>query len=110
LSFQFKFLERGQPFLFHVYSSSSSQKSSSLFKFEKTFEANRKNNRYCKETLRRYSSRMRTSEQVGPISISNYEEEKLKDDLYNIKKQHHNNKSLHMSRLQREGPHSKQEV
>lgn len=53
---------------------------------------------------------MRTSEQVGPISISNYEEEKLKDDLYNIKKQHHNNKSLHMSRLQREGPHSKQEV
>jgi hypothetical protein len=76
---QFKFLERGQPFLFHVYSSS-------LFKFEKTFEAIRKNNKYCKETLRRYSSRkptreVSTSEQVGPISISNYEEEKLKDDL-----------------------------
>jgi hypothetical protein len=57
-----------------------------ISKFEKSFEEFRKNKRYCKESLRRYSFRKPrretcSSEQVGPISISNFEEEKQKDDL-----------------------------
>jgi hypothetical protein len=59
--------------LFLIYYSSS-QRSSPLFKFEKAFEAIRKNDRDCKETLWRYSFRKpkreaSTSEQVGLISV-----------------------------------------
>jgi hypothetical protein len=73
------------PFLSSIYSSFS-QRSSPLFKFEKTFEAIRKNDRDCKETLRRYNFRKPkkeegTSEQVGLIFIFDFEEEKQKDDL-----------------------------
>jgi hypothetical protein len=64
----------------------SSQKSSSISKFKKAFEAIRKNKRDCKETLKRYSFRKpkreaSPSEQVGLIFISNFEEELQKDDL-----------------------------
>jgi hypothetical protein len=49
-------------------------------KFEKAFEAIMKNERDYKETLKRYSFRkprrqVGPSEQVGPISISNYGED-----------------------------------
>jgi hypothetical protein len=51
-----------------------------LFKFERAFEAIRKNKKDCKETLRKYSfrkSRKDTSanEQVGPIFINNTEKD-----------------------------------
>jgi hypothetical protein len=54
---------------------------------KKAFEAIRKNERYCKETLRRYNFKKPIrktciSEQVGLISIFDYEEEKQKDDLH----------------------------
>ncbi len=59
---------------------SSSQISFSLSKFEKYFGAIRKNDKNCQETLRRDNFKKprkeaSTSEQVGPISISNFEEE-----------------------------------
>ncbi len=71
---------------FSFYYSSSFQRSSPISKFEKTFEAIRKNERDCKETLRRYNFRKPKkeagpSEQVGPISIFDSKEEKQKDDL-----------------------------
>jgi hypothetical protein len=52
-----------------------------LFKFDKAFEAIRKNDRDYKKNLKRYSIRKSkkttsTSEQVGPISISDSKEEK----------------------------------
>jgi hypothetical protein len=64
-----------------VYSSSSSQISSSSSNFEKVFEAIFKNDKDCKETLKRYNFRKpkkeaSTSEQVSPISISDYKKEK----------------------------------
>jgi hypothetical protein len=70
-----RFPKRGPPFLSHVYTSSS-QRSFPLSKFEKSIEASKKNDKDYKETLRRYSFRKpikkaSTSEQVGPISISN---------------------------------------
>jgi len=59
---------------------SSCQISFSLSKFEKYFEAIRKNDKNCQETLTRNNFRKprkeaSTSEQVAPISISNFEEE-----------------------------------
>jgi hypothetical protein len=85
LPLQSRFIKKGPPFLSLVYSSSSSQKSS-LFKFKKAFEVIRKNNKDCKETLRRYNFKKPkrvagTSEQVGPISVSNFEEENHRDNL-----------------------------
>ncbi len=58
LPLQSRFSKRGPPFpsLIYYYSSSS-QKSSSISKFEKAFEAIRKNERGCKGTLKRYSFR-----------------------------------------------------
>jgi hypothetical protein len=52
-----------------------------MFKFEKAFEAIKKNDKDCKETLRRYKFRklkreVSTSEKVGSISIFDFEEEK----------------------------------
>ncbi len=57
-----------------------------MFKFKKAFEVIRKNNRDCKETLKRYNFKKHrreasTSDQVGPISISNFEEKKQRDNL-----------------------------
>jgi hypothetical protein len=57
-----------------------------ISKFEKTFEAIRKNERNCKETLKRYNfkkpiRKASPSEQVDLISISNFEEEKQKHNL-----------------------------
>jgi hypothetical protein len=57
-----------------------------LFKFEKYFEAIRKNDKKCKEILMRYNFKKpireaSTSEQVGSISIFDFEEEKQKDNL-----------------------------
>jgi hypothetical protein len=64
----------------------SSQRSSSLSKFEKAFEAIRKNDRNCKETLKRSSFRKPkrkegTNEQVDPISNFDFEKEKKRDNL-----------------------------
>jgi len=69
-----------------IYSSSSSHKSYLTSKFEKAFEVIFKNERDCKETLRRYNFRKPRrkagpSEQVSLISIFDLEEEKQKDDL-----------------------------
>ncbi len=57
-----------------------------IFKFEKAFEAIKKNEKDCKETLRRYNFRkpkkqIGPSEQVDPILISNLEEDQQKDNL-----------------------------
>jgi len=57
-----------------------------ISKSKKAFEANKKNEKECKKTLRRYSfkkprRKVGSSEQVGPISIFDYEEKKQKDDL-----------------------------
>ncbi len=78
--------EIGQPFPSPIYSTSSSERSFPLFKFEKYFEIVRKNNRDYKETLRRYNFRKpkkeaNTSEQVGSISIFDFEEDKQRDNL-----------------------------
>jgi hypothetical protein len=54
---QFRFPEKGPPFPYHVYYYSSSQRSFLLSKFERAFETIGKNNKDCKETLRRYNSR-----------------------------------------------------
>ncbi len=83
---QFRFLEKGPPFPYHAYSSSSCYKYSLIFKFEKAFEAIRIMREIARKLLRRYSFRNRKreaspSKQVGPISISNFEEKKQKDDL-----------------------------
>ncbi len=85
LPLQSKSLEKGLPFPSFIYSSSF-QRFSLTSKFEKAFEEIRKNNRDCKETLRNYSFKKPRreagpSEQVDPISIFYYEEEKQKDDL-----------------------------
>ncbi len=77
---QSRFPERGSPFSSPIYSSFSFQKSLSISKFEKTFEAIKKKD--CKETLRRYSFRKpkihaSPSEQVSSISISDSEEDDL---------------------------------
>jgi hypothetical protein len=71
--------ERGPPFPSPISSSSSSQRSSPISKFEKVFEEILRNERDCKETLRRYSFRkprreVGPSEQVNPISIFDSEE------------------------------------
>jgi len=68
------------PFSSPLYSFFSSQKSSSISKFEKAFQVIQKDERYCKEALRRYTFRkprrqVGPSEQVSPISISNLEED-----------------------------------
>jgi hypothetical protein len=70
-----------------IYFSYSSLKSFLISKFEKVFEAIWKNNKDYKETLRRYSFKKPTrqigpSEQVSPISISDFEEDRHKDDLH----------------------------
>jgi hypothetical protein len=57
LPLQSRSLERGFPFSSLVYSFSFSNKSSPLSKFEKAFEAIRKNDKNCQETLRRYNFR-----------------------------------------------------
>jgi hypothetical protein len=54
--------------------------------FERAFEAIRKNERDCKETLRRYNFKkprreVGPSEQIGLIYVSKFEEELQKDDL-----------------------------
>jgi hypothetical protein len=72
-------LERGPPFPSPVSSSSSSQRSSPISKFEKAFEEILRNERDCKETLRRYNFRkprreVCPSEQIDPISIFDSEE------------------------------------
>jgi hypothetical protein len=61
------------PISFLVYYFSS-PRSSLLFKFESAFEVIKKNNRDCKETLKKYNfKKLRreacTSEQVGSIFI-----------------------------------------
>jgi hypothetical protein len=57
-----------------------------LCKFERAFEAIRKNNRYYKEALRKYNFRkprreVGMSEHVGPIFIFDSKEEWEWDDL-----------------------------
>jgi hypothetical protein len=94
--------KRGLPFSSHVYYSSSSQKSFSLFKFEKTFEAIRKND---KETSRRYNFRKprklaSTIEQVGMISILTLKRRSRGMFCNNIKRCHHNKRSLARSKFQ----------
>jgi hypothetical protein len=74
------------PFSAFSYFIFSSQRSSSLSKFEKAFEAIRKNDRNCKETLKRSSFRKPkrkegTNEQVDPISNFDFEKEKKRDNL-----------------------------
>jgi predicted RNA methylase len=69
-----------------VYSSFSFQKSSPISKFERAFEAIRKNEKNCKETLRKYSFRepkrqAGPNEQVSPIFVLDSEEDHQKDDL-----------------------------
>jgi hypothetical protein len=69
-----------------VYSSFSFQKSSSISKFERNFEAIKKNERDYKETLRKYSFRKPKrqagpNEQVSLIFVSDSEEDHQKDDL-----------------------------
>jgi hypothetical protein len=56
---QFRSLKRGLPFPSPIYysSSSSSQRSFPFLKFENAFEAIRKNDKDCKENLRRYNFR-----------------------------------------------------
>jgi len=75
LPLQSRSSKRGPPFpslVYYYYF--SSQKSYLISKFERAFEAIRKNKRDCKETLRRYNFRkpkiwVGPSEQVGPIFI-----------------------------------------
>jgi hypothetical protein len=91
------------PFPCSIYSSSSFKRSFSTSKFEKTFEEIRKNERDCKETLRRYSFRkprreVGPSEQVNLISISNFEEEKQKNDLQQDQKVPYIKRSLPKNR------------
>ncbi len=88
LPLQYRSLERGSIFSSLVYSSSSSQKSSLISKFERIFEKIRKNEKDCQETLKRYSFRKpkrhaSSSEQVGPISISYSKEDHKKDNNNN---------------------------
>jgi hypothetical protein len=57
-----------------------------LSKFERAFQAIRKNDRDYKETLRKYIFRklkrqVGINEHVGSISISNFEKEGEQDDL-----------------------------
>jgi hypothetical protein len=57
-----------------------------LSKFEKYFEAIKKNNKDCNFFLRRDNFRnpkrkLGTNEHVGPISIFNFEKEKQRDNL-----------------------------
>jgi hypothetical protein len=71
---------RGPPFSSLIYSSSSSQRSSSLFKLERAFEAIKNNNINYKKTLRKYNFKKPrkdkgVSEQVGSVFISNIKEE-----------------------------------
>jgi hypothetical protein len=66
--------KRGLPFPSPIYSSFYSHKSFLISKFERAFEVIRKNEKDCKETLRRYNFRKpikqaSSSEQVDPISI-----------------------------------------
>ncbi len=72
---QFRSLEIGPHFPSPIYSSSSSQRSSLTSKFEKAFETIFKNERDCKETLRRYNFK-KPYRKVGPSeqvsSISNF--------------------------------------
>jgi len=54
--------------------------------FEKAFEAIKTNNKDCKKTLRRYNFKKRrkevgTNEQVGSISIFDFEKEKRRNNL-----------------------------
>jgi hypothetical protein len=79
LPLQFRSPQKSPPSPFSVYYSSS-QKSSPIFKYEKAFEAIRKNERDCKETLRRYIFRkprkhVGPNEQVSPISILDSKED-----------------------------------
>jgi hypothetical protein len=74
------------PFSFPIYSSSSSQKSFLISKFENFFEEINKNEKDCKETLRRYNfkrprKQAGPSEQFSPIFISNSKEDHQRDDL-----------------------------
>jgi hypothetical protein len=80
-----RFLEISSPFSTPIYSSSS-QRSSPLSKFERVFEAIKKNNKNCKEIVRKYNFKkpkkeIGTSEQVGPIFISDTKEKRKWDDL-----------------------------
>jgi hypothetical protein len=82
----FRSPEIGPHFPSPIYSSSSSQRSYLTSKFEKAFEVIKKNEKDCKETLRRYNfkkprRKSGPSEQVSPISIFDREEKKQKDDL-----------------------------
>ncbi len=111
---QSRCLERGPPFPSPIYSSYSSQRFSLIFKFEKAFEAIRKNERDCKQTLKSYNFRKpkrkaSPNEQVGPIYIFDFKEEKHKDDCNKNKKHHHVKKSLPKSNS-KESPHFQQEV
>jgi hypothetical protein len=80
LPLQSRFPKRGLPFPSPVYYSYFSHKSSLISKFEKAFETIKKIERDCKEALKRYNFRKPrrwagSNEQVGPISISNLEED-----------------------------------
>jgi hypothetical protein len=82
---KFRSAERGPPSPSPAYYSSS-QRSSPLSKFERDFQTIRKNNRDCKETLKKYNlgkprKKACTSEWVGLILSSNFEEEQEQDNL-----------------------------
>ncbi len=80
LPLQFRSPKRGMPFPYLIYSFFSFQKSSPISKFERNFGSIKRNQRYCKETLRRYNFKnpirqIGSSEQVGPISILDSKED-----------------------------------
>ncbi len=86
LPLQFSSPKRGLPFPYLIYSFFSFQKSFPISKFERNFESIKKNQRYCKETLKRYNLKkpirqIGSSEQVGPISIFDSKEDQQKANL-----------------------------
>ncbi len=89
----FRSLEKGLPFPILVYYFSS-PRASLLSKFDSAFKVTKKNNKDCKETFKKYSfKKLRreacTSEQVGPIFISDTKKEREWDDLQQQQKKDH---------------------
>ncbi len=98
--------KRGLFFPSPIYSSSF-HKSSPISRFERAFEAIRKNERDYKETLRRYSFRkpkrqVGFSEQVGLIFISNFEEDQHRPICNNNNNCHYIKRSTLESIFQKE--------
>jgi hypothetical protein len=84
-----------------------------LSRFEKVFETIRKNNRNCKEILKKYNlkkSRRKasTNEHVGLIFIFDSKRSRSKTICNNSKKDRYNKRNLHRNRLQRR--HSKRKI